>query len=67
MRVECGGGWIINAREQLLVPIWITRDSAPRIGTTTKSTTHFSPGTAIYFAAGKLAYVTDDVEFFFVH
>jgi hypothetical protein len=62
-----GGGWMTNDREQLLVPVRVTGSSVPGIGTTGKSTTPFIPGSAVYFAAGQLAYITHDVEFFFVH
>jgi len=54
-------------REQLLVSIRSTSDAQPYVESTKDDRTSFVPGTAVYCAPGKLAYISDNVEFFFVH
>jgi hypothetical protein len=56
-----------NNRSQLLVPIRITGDSEPYIMSTDNDRTPFVPGKAVLCASGELAYISDNVEFFFVH
>lgn len=58
-----------NNHEQFLVPIRILGETSPYIGLTNEASksTSFTPGKAFYFAPGKLAFVSEDVEFFFVH
>lgn len=56
-----------NSGPQLLVPLWLTTESSdPKIGSGNKQV-HFIPGIAVYFATGKLAHISDDVIFLFVH
>ena len=56
-----------NTRGQLLVPIRRTKDSTPHIQQRDGASADFAPGKAIYLAPSKLAFISDDVEFFFVH
>lgn len=62
-----GGAWMTNDHEQFLVPIRVLGESSPYIVEDKKTPKFFTPGTAYYFAPGKLAFVSGDVEFFFVH
>jgi hypothetical protein len=66
-RSQRGGGWMMNTRGQLVVPIRRTKDSTPHIQQPNGASTEFAPGKAIYLAPSKLAFISDDVEFFFVH
>ena len=57
----------MNTRRQLIVPIQRTKDSTPHIQQPNSVSTEFAPGKAMYLAPSKLAFISDDVEFFFVH
>ena len=55
-----------NEHSQLLVPIRVT-GSNPYIAPKGGASKAFVPGNAVYFAPRDLAYISDHVEFFFVH
>ena len=57
---------MINDHGQLLVPVR-KRSSNPYIESIAGSRVAFVPSNAIYIAPGQGAYISEDVEFFFVH
>jgi hypothetical protein len=56
-----------NERGQLLIPIRKTGDPDPYIKPPNGGPAEFTPGCAVYCAPNSLAFISDDVEFFFVH
>jgi hypothetical protein len=56
-----------NERGQLLVPVRKIGDSKPYIEPPNGERRDFTPGCAVYCAPRSLTYISDDIEFFFVH